>query len=188
MRPHRRIARRVVTLLAAGELDGSQISEAAMDSSDVKRTLATGGVSSIAFASSGLEHETRESRGLISRFTNGEQANGTGPDEGDLTMKIHGLVRKAVNSRLTIPAEVDSAERSLIVVSGPPSEFSQKGLCRAREWLERETNSVEVLAGDDPRRGASTLSIAVLLSNVTNVERVEALQDLAADAESNIQQ
>jgi len=103
-------------------------------------------------------------------------------------MKIHGLVRKAVNSRLTIPAEVDSAERSLVVVSGPPSEFSQKGLRRAREWLERETDSVEVLAGNDPRRGASTLSIAVLLSNVTNVERVEALQDQAVDAKSNIQQ
>jgi len=55
-------------------------------------------------------------------------------------MKIHGLVRKAVNSRSTIPAEVDSAERSLVVVSGPPSEFSRKGLRRAREWLERETD------------------------------------------------
>jgi len=187
-RTNEEIARRVVTLLAAGELDGSQISEAAMDSSDVKRTLATGGVSSIAYASTGLERETREDRGLISRFTNGDKANGTGPDESDLTMKIHGLVRKAVNSRLTIPAEVDSAERSLIVVSGPPSEFSQKGLRRAREWLERETNSVEVLAGDDPRERADTLSVAVLLSNVTHVERVEALQDQAVDAKSNIQQ
>ncbi|MFC7138644.1 tubulin/FtsZ family protein [Halosimplex aquaticum] len=185
-RTNEEIARRVVTLLAAGELDGSQISEAAMDSSDVKRTLATGGVSSIAFASSEVESRTREQRGLINRFTNGHEESG--PDENDLTMKIHGLVRKAVTSRLTVPAEIDSAERSLIVVSGPPSEFSQKGLRRAREWLERETDSVEVLAGDDPREGADRLSVAVLLSNVTRVDRIDALQDQAVDAKSNIQQ
>ncbi|QLH81927.1 tubulin/FtsZ family protein [Halosimplex pelagicum] len=184
-RTNEEIARRVVTLLAAGELDGSQISEAAMDSSDVKRTLATGGVSSIAFASSGLESGTREEKGLISRFTNGHDED---RDDGDLTMKVHGLVRKAVKSRLTIPAEIDSAERSLIVVSGPPSEFSQKGMRRAREWLERETDSVEILAGDDPREGADRLSVAVLLSNVTRVDRIDALQDQAVDAKSNIQQ
>ncbi|WP_459191758.1 tubulin/FtsZ family protein [Halosimplex sp. J119] len=185
-RTNEEIARRVVTLLAAGELDGSQISEAAMDSSDVKRTLATGGVSSIAFASSEVESHTREQKGLINRFTNGHEESG--PDEGDLTMKVHGLVRKAVTSRLTVPAEIDSAERSLVVVSGPPSEFSQKGLRRAREWLERETDSVEVLAGDDPRAGADRLSVAVLLSNVTDVNRIDALQDQAVDAKSNIQQ
>ncbi|WP_415380695.1 tubulin/FtsZ family protein [Halosimplex sp. TS25] len=185
-RTNEEIARRVVTLLAAGELDGSQISEAAMDSSDVKRTLATGGVSSIAFASSEVESRTREQRGLINRFTNGHEESE--PDENDLTMKVHGLVRKAVTSRLTVPAEIDSAERSLVVVSGPPSEFSQKGLRRAREWLERETDSVEVLAGDDPREGVDSLSVAVLLSNVTRVDRIDALQDQAVDAKSNIQQ
>jgi cell division GTPase FtsZ len=102
-------------------------------------------------------------------------------------MKVHGLVRKAVQSRLTCPADVQSAERSLIVVAGPPDEFSQKGLRRARQWLESETDSVEVLAGDDPRRGADRLSAAVLLSNVTDVERIDALQDQAVEAKTNIE-
>ena len=183
-RTNEEIARRVVTLLAAGELDGSQISEAAMDSSDVKRTLATGGVSSVAYASTEVSERTKSGGGLIGRFTNGEKAD----EDGDLTMKVHGLVRKAVQSRLTCPADIDSAERSLIVVSGPPGEFSQKGIRRARRWLEEETGSVEVLAGDDPRRDADRLSVAVLLSNVTEVDRVEALQKQAVDAKSNIQE
>lgn len=184
-RTNREIARRIVTLLAAGELDGSRISEAAMDSSDVKRTLATGGVSTVAYATTGLESTTARNGGLIDRFsTNG---NGKEP-ETDLTMKIHGLVRKAVQSRLTCPATLRSAERSLIVVSGPPEELSQKGLRRARQWLEQETSSVEILAGDDPRPGADEMAAGVLLSNVTDVDRIDQLQDQAVDAKSNIQE
>ncbi|WP_123538302.1 tubulin/FtsZ family protein [Halosimplex salinum] len=179
------IARRVVTLLAAGEIDGSRVSEAAMDSSDVKRTLSTGGVSTVAYASEELESSTKEEKGLLSRFTDGDQSNG---EHADTTMKVHGLVRKAVQSRMTCPADLSSAERSLIVVSGPPEEVSQKGIRRARRWLEEETGSVEVLAGDDPREYADTLSVAVLLSNVTSVPRIDRLQDQGVEAKQNIEQ
>ncbi|WP_226011804.1 tubulin/FtsZ family protein [Halomicrobium salinisoli] len=178
------LARRIVTLLAAGELDGSQVSEAAMDSSDVRRTLATGGLSTIAYAETELEPETRKDQGLLGRFS----ANGDhGGEDTDLAMKVHGLVRQAVQSRLTCPAEVSSAERALIVVSGPPSEFSQKGLRHARQWIEQEAGSVEVLAGDDPREDADALSAVVLLSNVTDVPRVDALQDQAVSAKGEIE-
>jgi len=176
------IARRFVTLLAAGELDGSQVSESAMDGSDIRRTLDPGGLSTIAFSQADLEAQTREQQGLLGRLRSNGQHH---PEEGDLAMKIHGLVRKAVQSRLTCPANIDSAERALIVVSGPPREVSQKGLQRARQWLERETGSVEVLAGDDPRADADALSVAVLLSNVTEVPRVDALQQQAVDAQES---
>ena len=184
-RTNREIARRFVTLLAAGELDGSQVSESAMDASDIRRTLATGGLSTIAFSRADVEAETKSKQGLLGRLrSNGESHT----DDGDLAMKIHGLVRKAVQSRLTCPADVASAERALIVVSGPPREVSQKGLQRARQWLERETDSVEVLAGDDPRTDADALSVAVLLSNVTEVPRVDELQERAVTAQENSQQ
>lgn len=49
------IAKRVATLLSAGEIDGSQVSENAMDASDIRRTLATGGVGVIAYAETSLE-------------------------------------------------------------------------------------------------------------------------------------
>lgn len=178
------IARRFVTLLAAGELDGSQVSESAMDASDIRRTLATSGISTIAYSEEDVEQSTRKKQGLLGRLrSNGAEHS----DDGEHAMKIHGLVRKAVQSRLTLPANVDSAERALIVVSGPPREISQKGIQRARQWLETETESVEVLAGDDPRTGADSLSVAVLLSNVTDVPRVDALQDEAVAAQEDIE-
>jgi len=179
------IARRFVTLLAAGEIDGSTVSESAMDGSDIRRTLDPGGLSTIAYCQADLERQTREQQGLLGRLrTNGH----THPDEGDLAMKIHGLVRNAVQSRLTCPADVSSAERALVVVSGPPREVSQKGLQRARQWLERETGSVEVLAGDDPRESADALSVAVLLSNVTDVPRVDELQEQAVAAQESTEE
>ncbi|MFP4126478.1 MAG: cell division protein, partial [Alphaproteobacteria bacterium] len=70
-RTNRELAKRVVTLLSPGEVDGSIVSETAMDSSDINRTLATGGVSSIAYADARLEPSNRR-KGLVDRFrTNG---------------------------------------------------------------------------------------------------------------------
>jgi len=183
-RTNRELAKRIVTLLAAGEVDGSQVSETAMDASDVRRTLATGGISTVAYTETSLDRRTERRQGLLGRL----RSNGSA-DTGDteLAKKVHGVVRKAVGSRLTCPAAVESAERSLVVVSGPPAELSQKGLRRSREWLEDETSTAEVLAGDDPRRGADTLSAAVLLSNVTDVSRIDRLQQQAVTAQDDIE-
>ena len=175
------LARRVTTLLGAGALDDSKVSETAMDASDINRTLSTEGVSTIAYASAELDRTTQS--GLLDQF----RSNGHTESNTDYAQKVHGLVRRAVRARLTCPAEVESAERSLIVVSGPPEELSRKGLQHARQWLEAETGSVEVLAGDDPREGADRLSAAVLLSNVTRVSRVDALQEQAVDAQASIE-
>jgi len=180
-RTNRELAKRIDGLLSAGHLDGSEVSENVMDASDIRRTLGTGGVSTIAYAEESLEEKTRGSQGIIGRFRNGS-------NEGlDTAKKVNGLVRKAVQSRLTCPADIESAERSLILISGPPEEFSRKGLESARKWLEEQTNSIEVLAGDDPRESADTLSAAVLLSNVTSVDRVDQLQEQAIDASDNIE-
>ncbi|MFW6385342.1 MAG: tubulin/FtsZ family protein [Halodesulfurarchaeum sp.] len=183
-RTNHEMAKRIVTLLAAGERDGSAVSENAMDASDVRRTLATGGISSVAFAETDVSAINREPRGLLDRLrmnTESEDQDGADP-----ATKVHGLVRRAVRSRLTIPADIESAERALLVVSGPPSEFSQKGLERARRWIETEIGSAEVLAGDDPRHSSPVLSATVLLSNVTEVPRIDDLQNQAVEAQDNI--
>jgi len=175
------LAKRIVTLLAAGEQDESDVAENAMDSSDIMRTLDTGGVSSIGYASSGVDSQ----KGLLTRFkSNGEEFD----DEASDAAKIKGLVRRAVNSRLTIPGEVSSTDRALIVLSGPPETFARKGLESARQWIEQEADTVEVLAGDDPRPGADRLAAVVLLSNVTKTPRIDEIQNQAVDAQNKIRE
>ena len=173
------LATRIVTLLAAGEQDDTDIAENAMDSSDIMRTLDTGGVSSIGYASSRVESQ----EGLLNKLSaNGDKID----DEASDASKIKGLVRRAVNSRLTIPCEVASADRALIVLSGPPEMFARKGLESARQWLEQEADTVEVLAGDDPRNNATELAAVVLLSNVTETPRIDEIQSQAVDAQDKI--
>ncbi|WP_276261479.1 tubulin/FtsZ family protein [Haloglomus litoreum] len=182
-RTNREMVTRLATLLSAGEVDGSTLSENAMDASDIRRTLATGGVSSIAYAEARLEAETRRQQGLLGSLRSNQAGNGA-----DGATKVSGLIRQAVQSRLTCSADVSSVERSLIVLSGPPGEFSRKGLESGRRWLEEETGSVEVLAGDDPRRNADRLSVAILLSNPTRVPRLEQIQQQAVAAQDRIEE
>jgi cell division GTPase FtsZ len=178
---NRELATRIVTLLGAGEYDEPTVAENAMDSSDIIRTLDTDGISSIGYASTSVE---QDGDGFLTRFREDyEVENGSSS-----AAKINGLVRRAVNSRLTLPCEVSSADRALIVLSGPPSELSRKGLESAREWIEKEVDTVEVLAGDDPRENASALSAVVLLSNVTETPRIEAIQEQAVEAQDKIAQ
>ncbi|TQQ79025.1 tubulin/FtsZ family protein [Halonotius roseus] len=178
---NRELATRIVTLLAAGEVDESEVGENAMDSSDIMRTMEVGGVSSIGYASTDVD---TPDDGLLSRFSDEEVSDMESTDAA----KIKGLVRRAVNSRLTVPCDVASAERALIIFAGPPSEISRKGVESARDWLEQETETVDVLAGDDPRTGSDTLAAVVLLSNVTDTPRIKEIQDQAVDAQDTIQQ
>lgn len=176
------LATRIVTLLAAGEIDESDVGENAMDSSDIMRTLETGGVSSIGYASTQVE---AQEQGLLTRI-NQDQSEQQSADDSSDAAKIKGLVRRAVNSRLTVPCEVSSADRGLIVFAGPPEAISRKGVEAAREWLENEADTVDVLAGDDPRPNSSTLAAVVLLSNVTETPRIDEIQDQAVDAQNKI--
>ncbi len=175
------LATRIVTLLAAGERDVSEVAENAMDSSDIMRTLDTGGVSSIGYAKT----QVGEQGGILGRFR--EDGSDTADDASDAA-KIKGIVRRAVNSRLTLPCEVSSAERALVVLSGAPEAFSRKGAESARRWLEQEADTVEVLAGDDPREGSTAIAAVVLLSNVTETPRVDEIQSQAVDAQDKIRE
>jgi cell division GTPase FtsZ len=178
---NKELATRIVTLLAAGEVDESEVGENAMDSSDIMRTLEVGGVSSIGYASTEL---APAKQGLLSKFNESDESESESTDAA----KIKGLVRRAVNSRLTVPCDISSADRALIVFAGPPEVISRKGVESAREWLENAADTVDVLAGDDPRPDSSTLAAVVLLSNVTETPRIDEIQSQAVDAQNKIRE
>ncbi|WP_338740529.1 tubulin/FtsZ family protein [Haloplanus salilacus] len=180
-RPNRELASRIVTLFARGDTDPESIGANTLDSSDTIRTLSPGGVASVGYA----EIELEDGGGLLSWLLSllpGDRSDGEADERTDAG-KIQSLVQQSLNSRLTLPCEVSSAERVLVVLSGPPEELSRRGFESARQRLEEETETVEVLAGDDPRAGSSTVAAVVLLSNVTGVPRIDAMQRRAVDYE-----
>jgi cell division GTPase FtsZ len=183
------LAERLVTLFAAGEFDGSSAPENRLDPSDIARTLDTGGVSTIGYASTevsrdgGLGSWLRALRDWLPWVPDPEPGPGTDGEEATDAAKINRLVRRAARSELTLPCEVSSADRALIALSGPSRVLSRKGFESGRYWLEQEADIVDVMAGDEPHDRSSALTAVVLYSNVTDVPRIDAMQGTALGRE-----
>jgi cell division GTPase FtsZ len=178
------IVRRFGILFGAGEVKrGGEVAESVVDSSEIINTLACGGVSTVGYAREELQR-SEQSKGLLSRFTGsgGEEE----VDAATTTNRVTSLVRKATLGRLTLPCEVGGTERALLVMSGPPKYLNRKGIERGRKWLEEQTGSMEVRGGDYPVSSSNYVASVVLLSGVTNVPRIKELQQVAIEAQENI--
>jgi cell division GTPase FtsZ len=174
------IVRRFGVLFGAGEIGaGDNVAESVVDSSEIINTLSGGGVSTVGYATESVE--TGGSGGLLSRF----KSDNEDLDTANTTNRITSLVRKATLGRLTLPCEPDGAERALLVLSGPSKHLNRKGIERGRKWLEEQTGSMEVRGGDYPINEPN-VAAAVLLSGVHNVPRIKELQQVAIEAQENI--
>jgi cell division GTPase FtsZ len=175
------IVRRFGVLFGAGEVSaGDNVAESVVDSSEIINTLSGGGVSTVGYATESID--TGNSGGLLSRFKSDDDE---GMESANTTNRITSLVRKAALGRLTLPCEIDGAERALLVLSGPPKHLNRKGIERGRKWLEEQTGSMEVRGGDYPINEPN-VAASVLLSGVHNVPRIKELQQVAIEAQDNI--
>ncbi|MCD2198721.1 MULTISPECIES: tubulin/FtsZ family protein [unclassified Halobacterium] len=178
------IVTRFGILFGAGEVEqGGDVAESVVDSSEIINTLAGGGVSTVGYASEGVDNDDSGS-GLLSRFT-GSDDNAV-EDSASTTNRITSLVRKAALGRLTLPCEIEGTERALLVTAGPPKYLNRKGIERGRKWLEEQTGSMEVRGGDYPVPNSQQVASVVLLSGVNNVPRIKELQEVAIEAQDNI--
>ncbi|MFA9518207.1 tubulin/FtsZ family protein [Halopenitus sp. H-Gu1] len=177
------IVRRFGILFGAGEVQpGQEVAESVVDSSEIINTLAGGGVSTVGYAEE--EVEETSSGGLLSRLRGEEGADEL--DTAHTTNRITSLVRKAALGRLTLPCDIEGAERALLVLAGPPEYLNRKGIERGRKWLEEQTGSMEVRGGDYPYQGSGFVASVILLAGVTNVPRIKELQQVAIEAQDNL--
>ncbi len=177
------IVRRLSILARAGEpLEEDLVGEMVIDSSEVINTLRGGGISAIGYATTLAE----SSKKRFSIFRRKKEVT-LESIENDKPMKIATLVRRAALGRLTIPCNIRSAERALVLVAGPPEHLDRKGLEKAKMWLEEQIAGVEVRAGDYPTKRTKYVAALVILANVTDVPRVKELQRLAAEAKDEIE-
>jgi len=171
------IARRLGVLLTAGEVSNAPVPESVVDASEIINTLAGGGVTTIGYANSELE---RASRGLFGRRE-------AAPDATDVVNRITTTVRRATLGNLTLPANVQSTERALVVVSGPPKYLNRKGIEEARRWLEEETGTMEVRGGDYPIPESNYVAALVVFAGVTDVPRIKELQQIGRETQQNLE-
>ncbi|MGB9956592.1 tubulin/FtsZ family protein [Haloferax prahovense] len=175
------LVRRLGILFASGEVSESgTVGESVVDSSEVINTLRGGGISTIGYAASELP-ESDDSGGFSIKGLLGGGSSSV--DELDSINRITTQTRKAVLGRLTLPCDVDSASRGLVVVSGPPEWLNRKAIERSRTWVEEQTGSMEVRGGDYPLPESNHVGVLVLLGDVSRSDRVSEIQSTAVEAE-----
>lgn len=164
---------RIIAVLGVGELENAPIAETMLDPSDTMKALDSGGVSTLGYATTELDRPDSLLGKLLNLF-------GSADEEPAVTdaAKIKELIQATVNQKLTLPCDVSSAERAMLSLSGPSDVCSRKGFETGRYWLEEETGTVQVWAGDEPH-DATLIAAAVLLSNVTEVPRIDEIQQRA---------
>ena len=175
------IARRLGIILGAGESPttskGGRVGESVIDSSEIINTLKGGEISVIGYA-----REEVKRIGLLDKLRNMFRRKSS-IDSLDATTKVVSLARRAAMGRLTMPCDIKSAEKALILVAGPPDQLSRVGTEKARLWLEDAIGGGEVRGGDYPIPGSKYVASVILLAGVSNVPRIKELQQLAIDAQ-----
>jgi len=178
------ITTRFGTLFSAGEIaamDGN-VAESVVDSSEIINTLGNQGLTSIGYASEEVTTKTDNNNGLLNRLLGSDDSEPELASAGEATNRIQSLVRRAVLGELTLPCEVESTSRALLIVSGPPEHLNRKGIDNARSWLEETTDCQEVRAGDYPLPTEDRVAVLVVLSGMTDIPRINEIQELAVDA------
>ncbi|MBE0517081.1 MAG: cell division protein [Methanophagales archaeon] len=171
------IVRRFGILFGAGE--ANEVGQIVVDAAEVINTLKGGGISAIGYAA-----EEIEDKGFMKKFL-GKKA----PLENlDTVTRITSLMRRAVTGRLTIPCDVTTAERALIVAAGPPKELSRKGIEKSKVRIEELIRGTEVRGGDFPVVKGKHVSMIVLFSGVSEVPRIKELQEIGAEAQEKIKE
>ncbi len=179
------IVKRFGILFSAGEVGtGEAVAESVVDSSEIINTLSGGGISTVGFASDIVDPNKGNGSGLLSKLTGGKKQE---IDSASATNRITALVREAALGRLTLPAEIDGAERAVLVLSGPSQYLNRKGIERGRKWIEERTGSMEVRGGDYPLPNSNEVAAVLLLAGVTDIPRIKELQQLAIETQDNIE-
>ena len=171
------IVRRFGILFGAGE--ANEVGQMVVDAAEVINTLKGGGVSSIGYAS-----EQIESEGMFKKFLGKKKP----VDSLDSVTRITSLVRRAVAGRLTIPCDVSTAEKALIIAAGPPKELSRKGIEKSKVRVEDMIRGKEVRGGDYPLVKGQHVSTIVLFSGVSDIPRIKELQEIGTEAQEKIKE
>ncbi len=171
------IVRRFGILFGAGE--ANEVGQMVVDAAEVINTLKGGGISTIGYAA-----EEIESVGFLKKFFGKKGI----VEKLDSVTRITALVRRAVAGRLTIPCDVTTAEKALIIAAGPPKELSRKGIEKSKVRIEEMIRGTEVRGGDYPLVKGDHVATVVLFSGVSDVPRIKELQEIGAEAQERIKE
>jgi tubulin-like protein CetZ len=168
------IIRRISLILRAGEFradGGIDLAEVVMDSSEVLNTLKGRGFVAIGYA---VEHLRHSPLTFLSKLRSPDNSE----EQRKSAERIIELAKQAIYQEVSVPCDMTSAAKALILVAGPSHEISMKGFMTVRKWIDRSIAGMETRSGDYPVTNSNYVAIIVVLSGLQNVPRITELQEI----------
>ena len=168
------IIRRISLILRAGEFradGGIDLAEVVMDSSEVLNTLKGMGFISIGYA---VEHLHQTPLAFLSRLRPTDATQ----EQRKSAERIIELAKQAIYQEVSIPCDMTSAAKALILVAGPSHEISMKGVMTVRKWIDRSIAGMEMRSGDYPVTNSEYVAIIIVLSGLENIPRLTELENI----------
>lgn len=163
------VARRIGLLLRAGEFNenGLDVGELVLDAGEVLNTLTGMGVIAVGYAAERLPP------GPLEFLTHWSSARRYMEGSKERAARIVSLAKKAVYEEISVPCDLTSAEKALVLIAGPDRELSIRGFVTVRKWIDRSIAGLEVRSGDYPIKNTRFVGIIVVLAGVQNVPRID---------------
>ncbi|WP_298669622.1 tubulin/FtsZ family protein [uncultured Methanofollis sp.] len=166
------VARRIGLLLRAGEFNetGLDVGELVLDAGEVLNTLTGMGIVAVGYATERLPP------GPLEFLTRWNSARNYMEGSKKRAARIVSLAKKAVYEEISVPCDLTSAEKALVLIAGPDKELSIRGFVTVRKWIDRSIAGLEMRSGDYPIKNTRFVGIIVVLSGVQNVPRIDELK------------
>ncbi|WP_132061134.1 tubulin/FtsZ family protein [Halorussus amylolyticus] len=165
---NRILTERLGALFAAGEVTPeSTVGQRVVDASEIIATLDGGGLTTIGYATQELKDTNgTESQSLLGRIRQQFDTEEESVDDVTAIKAVESTLRRAVNGKLTVECDRQTAQRGLLVFSGPPAWLHGQAIADGRAWVSEEIDSAELRSGDAPHPDATHLTILALLTGV----------------------
>jgi cell division GTPase FtsZ len=169
------LARRVGLLLRAGEFNhkGVEAAEVVLDAGEVLNTLKETDLVAIGYATERLP--TAWTNNMMKRIRVERYLL---EEDQARTSRIVELAKQAVYQEVSVPCDITSSEKALVLIAGPSNELSMKGFQTVRKWIDRSIKGLEMRAGDYPVKSTQYVGVIIVLAGLGNVPRVRELDEI----------
>ena len=177
------LARRVGLLLRAGEFNhrGVEAAEVVLDAGEVLNTLKEMDLVAIGYATEKLP--TTWTNNMMKRIRVEKYLL---EENQARTSRIVELAKQAVYREVSVPCDLTSSEKALVLIAGPSDELSMKGFQTVRKWIDRSIKGLEMRAGDYPVKSTQYVGVIIVLAGLDNVPRVKELDEIRTIYENEL--
>jgi cell division GTPase FtsZ len=179
-----RIARQMGLILHAGEFsdEGVEVGEVVLDAGEVLNTLVGMGLVAVGYAAENLPS------GFLKILDRWRPASYFIQSSQTKASRIVSLAKKAIYEEVSIPCDLTSADKALVLIAGPSQELSMRGFQTVRKWIDRSIGGLEMRSGDYPIKNTRYVGIIVMLSGMHNIPRLDELAQLREEYRVEMEQ